>query len=117
MIRRPPRSTLDRSSAASDVYKRQVSIAVDRQFLPAKSLDDEIRNHAAIILKHSLPISVEDPNDPRVHSVLPMIVHHQCFGYPFAFVVTASQADAIDVSPIILSLRMDQRIAVDLGSG
>ena len=27
MIRRPPRSTLDRSSAASDVYKRQVSEA------------------------------------------------------------------------------------------
>ena len=25
MIRRPPRSTLDRSSAASDVYKRQMS--------------------------------------------------------------------------------------------
>src|SRR5678809_863180 len=31
MIRRPPRSTLDRSSAASDVYKRQgcVSLAVN----------------------------------------------------------------------------------------
>mgnify|MGYP003381099311 CR=1 FL=1 len=28
MIRRPPRSTLDRSSAASDVYKRQ---ALERQ--------------------------------------------------------------------------------------
>src|SRR5678816_1534670 len=28
MIRRPPRSTLDRSSAASDVYKRQI---VDQQ--------------------------------------------------------------------------------------
>mgnify|MGYP003380443556 CR=1 FL=1 len=27
MIRRPPRSTLDRSSAASDVYKRQVERA------------------------------------------------------------------------------------------
>ena len=26
MIRRPPRSTLDRSSAASDVYKRQVLV-------------------------------------------------------------------------------------------
>ena len=25
MLRRPPRSTLDRSSAASDVYKRQAS--------------------------------------------------------------------------------------------
>ena len=30
MIRRPPRSTLDRSSAASDVYKRQ---AADRVFM------------------------------------------------------------------------------------
>ena len=28
MIRRPPRSTLDRSSAASDVYKRQVEAPV-----------------------------------------------------------------------------------------
>src|SRR5678816_2414888 len=28
MIRRPPRSTLDRSSAASDVYKRQVVLDV-----------------------------------------------------------------------------------------
>ena len=27
MIRRPPRSTLDRSSAASDVYKRQLLVA------------------------------------------------------------------------------------------
>ena len=35
MIRRPPRSTLDRSSAASDVYKRQVGIIgeVCRNFL------------------------------------------------------------------------------------
>ena len=31
MIRRPPRSTLDRSSAASDVYKRQ-SLYVDNLF-------------------------------------------------------------------------------------
>ena len=28
MIRRPPRSTLDRSSAASDVYKRQIVILI-----------------------------------------------------------------------------------------
>ena len=27
MIRRPPRSTLDRSSAASDVYKRQITVS------------------------------------------------------------------------------------------
>src|SRR5678815_6122751 len=50
MIRRPPRSTLDRSSAASDVYKRQVFKGVTlevrdemldrkgRAFLPVPSL-------------------------------------------------------------------------------
>ena len=36
MIRRPPRSTLDRSSAASDVYKRQAPlphrVALTRRF-------------------------------------------------------------------------------------
>ena len=32
MIRRPPRSTLDRSSAASDVYKRQlVAVRLERR--------------------------------------------------------------------------------------
>ena len=31
MIRRPPRSTLDRSSAASDVYKRQGHRREDRE--------------------------------------------------------------------------------------
>ena len=30
MIRRPPRSTLDRSSAASDVYKRQITSSIPR---------------------------------------------------------------------------------------
>ena len=38
MIRRPPRSTLDRSSAASDVYKRQVQRDV-RSVLNVRELD------------------------------------------------------------------------------
>ena len=32
MIRRPPRSTLDRSSAASDVYKRQILVDTKYEF-------------------------------------------------------------------------------------
>ena len=51
MIRRPPRSTLDRSSAASDVYKRQVqhgdhavgvdaAVDLDRQGLAGELVDD-----------------------------------------------------------------------------
>ena len=42
IFRRPPRSTLDRSSAASDVYKRQgyLNAAIDmaNEFLPANKL-------------------------------------------------------------------------------
>ena len=36
MIRRPPRSTLDRSSAASDVYKRQVDTFIP---IPPREVD------------------------------------------------------------------------------
>eukprot|EP00656_Telonema_subtile_P024710 TRINITY_DN26886_c0_g1_i1.p1 TRINITY_DN26886_c0_g1~~TRINITY_DN26886_c0_g1_i1.p1 ORF type:complete len:462 (+),score=54.99 TRINITY_DN26886_c0_g1_i1:92-1477(+) len=46
MIRRPPRSTLSSSSAASDVYKRQVSTqstgASDRQMAPHESISDNL---------------------------------------------------------------------------
>ena len=33
MVRRPPRSTLDRSSAASDVYKRQAKVRPEQGLL------------------------------------------------------------------------------------
>src|SRR5678810_1029645 len=40
MIRRPPRSTLDRSSAASDVYKRQVAAGVTSVlFIPGSGVN------------------------------------------------------------------------------
>ena len=38
MIRRPPRSTLDRSSAASDVYKRQVYCRLVFVVIPSSDL-------------------------------------------------------------------------------
>ena len=41
MIRRPPRSTLDRSSAASDVYKRQALIDTIVRQLPGALNDAE----------------------------------------------------------------------------
>eukprot|EP01108_Squamamoeba_japonica_P004431 TRINITY_DN3501_c0_g1_i2.p1 TRINITY_DN3501_c0_g1~~TRINITY_DN3501_c0_g1_i2.p1 ORF type:complete len:119 (-),score=4.02 TRINITY_DN3501_c0_g1_i2:29-385(-) len=44
MIRRPPRSTLMRSSAASDVYKRQV-IAVKRAFSVPSQCEGEPNLH------------------------------------------------------------------------
>eukprot|EP00826_Nyctotherus_ovalis_P019757 TRINITY_DN16137_c0_g1_i3.p1 TRINITY_DN16137_c0_g1~~TRINITY_DN16137_c0_g1_i3.p1 ORF type:complete len:244 (+),score=48.53 TRINITY_DN16137_c0_g1_i3:34-732(+) len=49
MIRRPPRSTLDRSSAASDVYKRQVEEITD--FFKKQHKNSELLNDLANIYK------------------------------------------------------------------
>ena len=50
MIRRPPRSTQSRSSAASDVYKRQEYI-LESQKNPYNSLDDALE-------KYGLPLKI-----------------------------------------------------------
>ena len=48
MIRRPPRSTLDRSSAASDVYKRQAgdraALAGGDQFVEQAVIFEKVAN-------------------------------------------------------------------------
>src|SRR5678809_430083 len=48
MIRRPPRSTLDRSSAASDVYKRQWKDLTDSVNAMARNLTAQVRNIAEV---------------------------------------------------------------------
>ena len=52
MIRRPPRSTLDRSSAASDVYKRQVKY---------KEVNDKIKSHLTRIDSILDSVKICDP--------------------------------------------------------
>ena len=56
MIRRPPRSTLDRSSAASDVYKRQHEAGLVRELLTfdAEFLDDDVLD-AFFNVAHDVP--------------------------------------------------------------
>mgnify|MGYP003381504096 CR=1 FL=1 len=68
MIRRPPRSTLDRSSAASDVYKRQElhrSIAVLAQEVDGEQIENnaEGARQAVFALALSL-IHISEPTRP-----------------------------------------------------
>ena len=59
MIRRPPRSTLDRSSAASDVYKRQLRISqfVQKQLgLPDEKVWNNIQKYGNTTAA-SIPVS------------------------------------------------------------
>ena len=51
MVRRPPRSTLDRSSSASDVYKRQdEEIDVKEVLSPAEERFERLRHQAGFFL-------------------------------------------------------------------
>ena len=53
MIRRPPRSTLDRSSAASDVYKRQFKYPLSGSYA-LKNIDLKIRKGSTLgIIGHT----------------------------------------------------------------
>ena len=68
MIRRPPRSTLDRSSAASDVYKRQ-EVETDgggKLNLAERvgNLDDRIRGHVIAIIEDLSLIHISEPTRP-----------------------------------------------------
>eukprot|EP00658_Telonema_sp_P-2_P026886 TRINITY_DN20897_c0_g1_i1.p1 TRINITY_DN20897_c0_g1~~TRINITY_DN20897_c0_g1_i1.p1 ORF type:complete len:103 (+),score=23.21 TRINITY_DN20897_c0_g1_i1:65-373(+) len=54
MIRRPPRSTLSSSSAASDVYKRQLRLFADS--LQNISCPHSLRNWQGLL--HSVPVNV-----------------------------------------------------------
>src|SRR3954453_21525867 len=46
-----------------------------------------------------------------------MIIEYQCLSSPFAFVVTGSRTDGIDMADIGFRLRMDLRIAINLAGG
>src|SRR5678815_663246 len=75
MIRRPPRSTLDRSSAASDVYKRQ-SMHRSRRYLPRLA-------HSVLVLLprlyQQLPIITLPVPGTRLQSarllLVPLLIH------------------------------------------
>ena len=69
MIRRPPRSTLDRSSAASDVYKRQADIKIKFfEFFIADTLEDEVvviwRNRKDLAEEYLSLIHISEPTRP-----------------------------------------------------
>ena len=66
------------------------------------------------ITVHLRPIGVEDAHHANVDAVLPAVVGAQSLCDALPLVVAAPQAYRIDVAPVFLDLRVDERIAVDL---
>ncbi len=107
----------ERLDEVRDVTERArlAPVAVDGQGLALERLDDEVADDPAVVDGHPRPVGVEDAGDPDLDPVLAVVVHHQGLGHPLSLVVTAPDADGIDVPPVGLRLGVDLGVAVDLG--
>ena len=63
---------------------------------------------------HARAVSVKQSNDFNVEVVLAVVVKEQSLGGPLSLVVTGTGADWIYVAPVVLSLWVDKRVAIDL---
>ena len=93
---------------------RLAAVAVDGDRLVRERLHDEVGDDAAVVRVHARAVGVEDARDLDRQLVLAVIVEEQGLGAALAFVVAGADADRIDVAPIVLGLRMDRGVAVDL---
>ena len=78
-------------------------------------LAQERRDRAAVVRAHARAVGVEDAHDRRVDALLAVVGHRQRLGVALGLVVDAARADRVHVAPVGLGLRMDLRVAVDLG--
>ena len=93
------------------------AVAEDRERLAASAWQIKCGHDAAVARPHALAVGVEDPDDARVHAVGAVVGHRHGLGEALGLVVDAAGADRVDVAPVGLGLRVDERVAVDLGGG
>jgi len=91
---------------------RLATIAKHRQGFMVKRLTDKCWYDSAIFQTHPWPISIKDPDNFSIHSMIAVVGHRYRFGESFSLIVHPTGADRINVAPIILALRMDQRITI-----
>ena len=105
------------STSSDDVAEaaRLRAVAVDRERLAAQRLHDEVRDDAAVARPHARAVGVEDADDARVDAVVAVVRHRDRLGEALRLVVDAARADGVHVAPVVLRLRMHERIAVHLG--
>ena len=78
-------------------------------------LAEEGRDRAAVVRAHARAVGVEDADDRGVDALLAVVGHRERLGVALGLVVDAARADRVDVAPVALRLRVDLRVAVDLG--
>src|SRR6266850_8143964 len=63
---------------------------------------------------HARAIGIENSRHFDAQPMLAVVIEEQRLGAAFAFIVTGARSDGIDIAPIVLGLRMDVGIAIDL---
>jgi hypothetical protein len=82
------------------------TVTVHGHILALERLDDEVGDNSAVVWVHSWSEGVEDTGNPDIDIVLPLVAVGEGLGDSLAFVVTCSDTDAVDVTPVFLSLRV-----------
>ncbi len=93
------------------------SRAVDRDRFVLQSLDDEARDDASVLRMHVGPVGVEDARHPDGEAMLALVIVEERLGAALALVVAAARTRQVHVSAVLLGLRMDVGVAVNLAGG
>jgi len=114
VLRQIDRAYRWRYSAPSNQRARLQPVAIERDVMAKQRLDNEVRDHATVVGVHPRTVGIEYPCDLDRQIVLPTVVEEQGFRATLALVVAGARTDRIDVPPIVLALRVNAGIAIDL---
>lgn len=93
------------------------TVTVDGHVFTLQGLDDKVGDNSTIVRVHSGTEGVEDSGNSDVDAILSLVTVGQGLGDSLAFIVTSSDTDGVDVTPVFFSLGVDFRVTVDLGGG
>ena len=90
------------------------TVAVNRHILTLERLDNEVGDDTAIVGIHARTKGVEDTGDTDIDAILTHIAVREGLGDTLALVVACTRTDAVDMTPVVLPLRVLLRVPVNL---
>ena len=117
LVLRRHEQPVDALDQIGDILKRAglQAIAIGCQRLTSQRLLDKVRHNAAIAQAHARAIRVEDAYNARIDAMKGMVGHGDRLSETLGFIVDTTRADRIDIAVVALILRVNLRVAIDLG--
>jgi hypothetical protein len=101
-----------------DVLERSSlrAVTVNGHVFTLQGLNDKVGDNSTVVRVHSGTESVEDSGNSDIDTVLSLVTVGQGLGNSLTLVVTGSDTDRVDVTPVFFGLGVDFRVTVDFGS-